>query len=276
MTTWRGHLLRWLRVPPEPTSPVGDEGVRIFRAAPNYFRYKMIIWGMRQVGGLIALVAYLTVLEPRIPDVGPPSVTIGPLTITRAAVFAIYNFFEIVGIVVYVVQMFTSAAMLRLDFEQRWYLVSDRSLRIREGLVRLDEKTMTFANVQHVAIRQNPIQRWLDIADVEVRTAGGGGNSKGEHDSSSDLHIAYLRGVVDPERIRDVIRERLKRHDDAGLGDPESPPTVGPRPVAAASELLAAASALREEARALRLVLAKPVDTRPDEGARLVRPTLGD
>jgi membrane protein YdbS with pleckstrin-like domain len=261
MTPWRERLLRWLRVPPEPTAPFGDEGVGIFRAAPNYFRYKMIIWGMRQVGGLIGLVVYLTVLEPRIPDVGPPSVTIGPLTITRAAVFAIYNFFEIVGIAVYIVQMFTTAALLRLDYEQRWYLVSDRSLRIREGLVRLDEKTMTFANVQHVAIRQNPIQRWLGIADVEVRTAGGGGN-KDEHDKSEDLHIAYLRGVTDPERIRDVIRERLKRHSDAGLGDPENLPTVGPPPVAATSELLAAASALREEARALRLALAKPVADR--------------
>jgi membrane protein YdbS with pleckstrin-like domain len=257
MTPWRARLLRWLRVPPEPSAPLGDEDVRIFLAAPNYFRYKMILWGLRQVGALMALVTYLTFVQSRFPEFGPPSVTLGPFTITRGAVYALFNFFEMVGIGIYVVQMFTTAAMLRLDYEQRWYLVSDRSLRIREGLVRLDEKTMTFANVQHVAIRQNPIQRWLGIADVEVRTAGGGGSSKGEHDQSSDLHIAYLRGVLDPERIRDVIRERLRRHGDAGLGDPESLPTVGPRPVAAASELLAAASALREEARALRVALAE-------------------
>lgn len=256
MTAWRERLLACLRVPPEPAPPSGDEGVRIFRAAPNYFRYKLIIWGLRQIGGLVALVMYLVVLAPRVPDVGPPAVTVGPITITRETILAIFTFFEFVGIGVYVVQMFASAAVLRLDFEQRWYLVSDRSLRIREGLVRLDEKTMTFANVQHVAIRQNPIQRWLGIADVEVRTAGGGG-SKDEDGKSSDLHIAYLRGVIDPERIRDVIRERLKRHGDAGLGDPDNLPTDRPPATPAPSELLAAAAALRDEARALRLVVAK-------------------
>jgi hypothetical protein len=171
--------------------------------------------------------------------------------------FAMLNFFEMVGLGVYVLQAIGSALILRLDYEQRWYLVSNRSLRVREGLVRLQERTMTFANVQHVAIKQNPIQRWLGIADVEVRSAGGGGGGKDEHQHGEkhDLHIAYFRGVSEPERIRDVIRERLKTGGDAGLGDPDDArPASMPAqlPTALPAALLDAARLLRDEARALK------------------------
>ena len=64
-------------------------------------------------------------------------------------------------------------ALLRLDFELRWYIVSDRACASARGSSRCREKTMTFANIQHIGIRQGPLQRLLGIADVEVRTAGG-------------------------------------------------------------------------------------------------------
>ena len=49
-------------------------------------------------------------------------------------------------------------ALVRLDYELRWYIVTDRSLRIREGVTSLRESTMTFANIQHIAVRQGPLQ----------------------------------------------------------------------------------------------------------------------
>lgn len=262
MTTHRARLLRWLRVPPEPAAPAGDEHVRIFRAAPNYFRYRLFLWGGQQAVGVIGLVAYLVFVTRLAPEFGPPRMRLGPFMVTEATLLTLLMLAEIVGIIVYMMQMIASAAILRLDFEQRWYFVSDRSLRIREGLVRLHEKTMTFANVQHVGIRQNPIQRWLGIADVEVRTAGGGAGNTEEQSKGPDLHIGYLRGVNEAARIRDVIRQRLKRHTDAGLGDPDdvpatAPPSAMPAPrhATVAPELAAAAAALRDEARALRLAL---------------------
>src|SRR5690606_32615242 len=109
---------------------------------------------------------------------------------------------ETTAVVVFVAQALLSLAMLRLDFEQRWYLVSDRSLRTREGLMELHERTLTFANIQNVSIMQGPLQRLLGIADIEIRTAGGGGGSstddrKKTH-AGGDLHTAYLRGLGDP------------------------------------------------------------------------------
>ena len=252
---WRQRLLGWLRVPHEPTAPPGDQRVVTFRAAPNYFRYRAVLWAIQQTGFVFAVLFYFGMLPVwlvpfRVPDFSTP-VTFGFFTISAATMAAIVRFFEAVGLVIYAGQMVVSALLLRLDFEQRWYLVSERSLRIREGLVRLQEKTMTFANVQHVGIRQNPIQRWLRIADVEVRTAGGG--VKREDREKEDMHIGYLRGVDNAEAIRDVIQDRLRRYRDAGLGDPDDP-----RPLdstSASPDLLAAALALRDEARATRAAL---------------------
>jgi uncharacterized membrane protein YdbT with pleckstrin-like domain len=270
----RTALLEFLRVPPAPSAPAGDEGVRVFRAAPNFFRYRLAQWILGHIGTLGGLVFGVIMLR-QAHRVIPPEVTTGPITWSESTILAILTAVEIFAIAGVAFQAVFSLALLRLDFEQRWYLVSDRSLRIREGLVRLNEKTMTFANIQQLGIRQGPIQRLLGIADIEVRTAGGGG---GGHDESGqprdDLHVGYFRGVADAEKIRDTIRERLRRHRDAGLGDPDDAPEIVQRehlPVdqlpsarrtlaagaedAAAASLAAAASELRREAAALRIAL---------------------
>lgn len=254
--TWRARLLAWLRVPHEPSAPPGDERVQTFLAAPNYFRYRVVLWALRQFGFVWALLFYFGLLPfwlfpVRLPDIEIPSVTFGFFTISAATMHALFRFFEALGLAGYAFQMIVSALILRLDFEQRWYIVSDRSLRIREGLVRLNEKTMTFANVQHVGIKQNPIQRWLSIADVEVRTAGGGVKKEERH--AEDLHIGYLRGVSNADEIRNVIQDRLRQQRDAGLGDPDDVR----EPERQTVTLVDAAVALRDEARALRAALSR-------------------
>jgi hypothetical protein len=45
-----------------------------------------------------------------------------------------FVFFEIFAWTGFVVQAIGSFLLLRLDWEQRWYLISDRSLRVREGI----------------------------------------------------------------------------------------------------------------------------------------------
>ncbi len=71
-------------------------------------------------------------------------------------------------------------------------------------------------------MRRNIIQRVLGLTDVEVRTAGGGdGAPTGGKKKGYDSHRGVLRGVADGPRIRDTIRERVRRYRSAGLGDPE-------------------------------------------------------
>lgn len=235
----RTALLDFLDVPTGLHPPAGDpRQTRVFRAAPAYFRYKLVLWALAQGGALVGLVVGLVVAQMVAAQAGSE---------TLAFWIAVAETF---GVLAFLANLLVSLAVLRLDFEQRWYAVTDRALRIREGILTVREQTLTFANVQQVGVRQGPLQRLLGVADVHVSTAGGGGGAtKGEHGAlGANLHEGYLRGVADAPAIRDLIRERVRQHRDAGLGDPDDAR-------AAAPPALAAVAALHDEVRALGRVL---------------------
>lgn len=241
----RDWLLKVLRVPRQPTVPAGATTIRIFRAAPSYFRYRLALWGLAQLGVVTGLVVGLFFLYNVQQSITQPAV----IFVVRAA--------EAIAWITFIVQLPFSLAALRLDFDMRWYILADRSLRIREGVMSLHEKTMTFANIQQITIRQNPLQRLLGIADVQVRSAGGGGSasSGGKHPHIGEgMHEAFFRGVDNAEEIRAAIRDRVRQHRDAGLGDADEVsevlPSMGEAPA------LLAARELHGEILALRRALA--------------------
>jgi membrane protein YdbS with pleckstrin-like domain len=248
-------LAAMLRLPaagPEP--PPGSGQVRLFRAGPRYLQYNLVRWAISQSFALLGLsigIGFVNVLPP----------AAWPLRILEA-----------IGVAVFVGQLPLSFAVVWLDYNRRWYLVTDRSLRIREGVWTLHERTMSFANVQNLEIRQGPLYRLLGIASLEARSAGGGQAhaAKGHQPSArQDLHVAYFRGVDNAEEIRDLILARLRGLRDSGLGDldeaRERVPAAAARPrgvalvpassASAGGAALAAARALLAEARALRSLL---------------------
>ena len=184
------------------------------------------------------------------------------------------NLGELLGIGLFVLQIPFTFIAARLEYELRWYIVTDRSLRIRAGLVSLQESTMSFANIQQVEVRQGPFQRLLGIADVRVQSAGGGGGGpKGAHVEDS-LHTGVFHGVENAHEIRDLILERLKAFRETGLGDPDDAhasasaariapadaPLIGATSTAAPAlqaggDALVAAREVLVEARALRRAL---------------------
>lgn len=241
----RELALRLLKVPPEPHPPAG-EGLRTFRAATNFFRYKIFTWVLAQVGAIAGLVMGLVFLR------------IADRNLDDGVALNLIHLAEILGWITLLLEIPFTFALLRLDYELRWYIVTDRSLRIREGITKVVEKTMTFRNIQNISIRQGPLQRLLGIADLEVRTAGGGGSGPGGESKrdgfTEDMHVAYFRGVDNAAEIRDLIRERLGRQRDGGLGDPEDRARPAP-PWDAAT--VAAARAVLVEARELRRAMAE-------------------
>lgn len=260
--TLRGALYRLLRVPPDPHVPSGEgERVRVFRAAPTFYRYNLLRWAIGQSAVLALLAAGTLVMR---------SAT-GSLDASPS--FGIAAWIGGAASVAFLAQLFVTFAALRLDYDLRWYILTPRSLRIREGLLRVREQTMTFANIQNMSIRQGPLQRLLGIADVEVHTAGGGsggqgsgGHGFGGQGSGGRLHVGTLRGVDNAEEVRSAIQARVRLHRDAGLGDPDDPePATGPdsaagQPAAEApllpeGDVLVAARTLLEEVRRLRQVV---------------------
>lgn len=183
---------------------------------------------------------------------------------TPPYVLPLFVILEVGGILFFIVQLLVTYAIVRLEFEQHWYIVTDRSLRIRTGILRLQESTMSFANVQQVEIRQGPLQRFLGLADVQVRSAGGGGDPAAQaHGGAAEasLHVGTFEGVESAVEIRDLILERLRKFREAGLGDPEDARAHAPAAAqvpAATHDTAQAVATLLNETRALRQVLTRP------------------
>ena len=223
-------ILRLLRVPHEPAPPEGSpDSIKVFRAGVNYYRWRLLVWAMGWFVSLFPLLlSVIAVLNMR------------KLTPSARTVMLTGEGLIFLGILLLLP---FSYLMQRLNYEQRWYIVTDRSLRIRAGIWSVEELTMTFANIQDIRITAGPLQRFLGLADLEVASAGGGSaGPKGEHTSSS--HVACFAGVDNAEQIRDLIQDRLRHYRDAGLGDPNAAPAAPPVDQAAAT-LLTEARALR-------------------------------
>jgi len=195
-------------VPPEPGVPPGAQGsAKVFRAASGYFRYRLGLWIL---GRLLLLVLF-----------GAPFL-VGSFALAaegEAKVAVVFSWIGWVVLGVWLVSLPVGYALRRLDQEFRWYIVTDRSLRIREGVVAVREMTLTFANVQNVSVEQGPMQRLFGVADVHVQTAGGGGGEPRPGEQS--MHVGILRGVADAHALRELVLERVRRTADAGLGDPD-------------------------------------------------------
>jgi membrane protein YdbS with pleckstrin-like domain len=200
MYEWlKGIILPLLRIEgSEPHPPAGhgpNDVLRIERADPGFLRLKLFEWSLYAVAWALTVTLASTLLL--IADVRLLLLVI-PLLL-----FAI-------------VKAATLYVTMRLDYELRWYVITDRSLMIREGVWSTKEITLTFANAQNVRVTQGPLERLFGFSTVEIETAGGGSGEDG-----GLRHCARLRGVARPQEVRNLILDRLRGATTAGLGDPD-------------------------------------------------------
>jgi len=237
----RTAVLKLFKVPPEPELPTGSPGsVRTFRAAPNFLKLRLLLWGARQAAVFAGLVIFIVVWQ--VAGSGVPR----EINIT-------VNVVKAFSVLVFLVQIPVTYAIVRLDWEMRWYIVSDRSLRIRAGIWHVQEMTMTFANIQQISVHQGPLQRLLGIYDLEVSTAGGGVAMHPAHGGLTNAgHRGFFHGIDNATEIRDMMLERLRKLRDTGLGDPDEPEPAELPPRETEAPILAAARELLREAQALR------------------------
>ncbi len=251
------RLLLWLfQVEERPEPPPGSpESLRVFRASPRFFRYSVLKWAIGQMFALVGLVGSA---------IGLGFVEFFEDHAAGAALW--FRFTETLApllIVLFVVQFLTSFSVLRLGYEMRWYMVSDRALRIRYGIYSLREQTMTVVNIQNMAVKRGPLQRLFGIADLEVRTASGGGSDDDDEDS---LNRGLLQGLDNAEEVRNLLLASLRQSRDAGLGDPDDRPARPAVPAASREDrgpggaedasVLIAAGDLLVECQALRRTVA--------------------
>lgn len=238
MIRWlRNKILQVMRVPAEPAPPDGSIGsARVFRSGRNYYRWRLALWFSANLGAGILLGGVLLALT-RASAVGQPwsryiAEVLMALLVTAFLVSAFFTFLQ-----------------QRMNYELRWYVVTDRCLRVRSGILNVHEITTTFANIQEVRLSSGPLQKLLGLADVEVHSAGGGSAKR-----SSSSHVARFEGVDNAPEIRDFILVRLRQYRDSGLGEKDHA-----RPSALSEGSLGAAQVVLTEARALRAALAPQV-----------------
>jgi membrane protein YdbS with pleckstrin-like domain len=246
--SFRQTCERLLRIPHDPAPPPGDEAsTRIFRAAPNYYKYLLFIWALKTALAILGVLVALII---------PIAVAAYTLARQGQAWALLLVSLPLLILILGVLACLFNLAVLRLEYEKRWYVVTDRSLRVREGVVTVREMTVNFANIQNISVSQGPIQRALGIADLRVDTAGGGGaSSHNSHQPTENLHTAWFRGINNANEVRELIQQRLRLLKDSGLGDREElarpnlpAPESGFLP---SPSLLAALVEVHAEARAL-------------------------
>jgi membrane protein YdbS with pleckstrin-like domain len=106
---------------------------------------------------------------------------------------------------------------IHLNYDTTWYVLSDRSMRLRRGVWSLNETTITFENIQNIHIQQGPLQRWFGFSNLTVQTAGGGGGEQGA--GMVGAHVGILEGLDNAAEVRERILARCGRHAGAGLGE---------------------------------------------------------
>ncbi len=200
---FRDRLLALLKAPTTPPDPPGGSqgSARTFRADPNFLKLQLIVWGGGFAMGMLAELLMIIFIPH---DKGG---LFGWLLLVLTITGAIGKYF-----------------LVRIDYDMRYYVVTDRSLRIREGALIIHESTYTFANIQNLSVNQGPLERYLGLANLVVESAGGGGPSGGDTHGKSpfgNAHEGKLRGIANAREVRDQILLLMRRYRDAGLGDPE-------------------------------------------------------
>lgn len=227
----RAPLLSILSAPQgPPESPAGSHAsVQVLRASQRYLSYRLLL--LRLLTALVlasAALALLAALALDEAEVGLGALAAGLL----------------------LPPLLLAGLLVRVDYDLRYYVITDRSLRVRAGAWTVREMTVSYANVQNLRLVQGPLMRLFGITHLQIDVAGGGIVSS-EHGGQGGHHVT-VAGVEDAAGLRDLILDHQRRvRTGAGLGDPEDEPARGlsARAMAALEGVTAAAAALSAAAR---------------------------
>ena len=157
------------------------EDVQLTPLHPSYLN---VIWfNIALVFGIMAIAA------------GVGFYFINELQPYRLAVSGAYIFAVILTIVINVI-----------NFKTRGFAFREHDVIYRSGAISISTTIIPYNRVQHVAIHEGPVARWLGLATIEVFTAGGvGGDIK--IPGLEKIHAAAIKqlvtGKIDSKQVED-------------------------------------------------------------------------
>lgn len=110
------------------------------------------------------------------------------------------------------------------------YDFDEEGISMKWGVLWRREIHLTYRRIQDIHLTRNVLQRWMQLANVSVQTAG-----------ASSAPEMVIEGAPDPEALRDVLYARMR---GSGLDPVSSVPSVAPE--ADASEAVALLIEIRD------------------------------
>src|ERR1700736_1383479 len=110
MVEWiQRRILTWMRVPPEPQTPEGSAGsVRVFRSGRNFYKWRIMIWSIANVGVLAALAfGFVPLLRP--------------VRLLPHGAQLIWQALELSAFAGFIASLPFTFLQQRLNFQLRWY-----------------------------------------------------------------------------------------------------------------------------------------------------------
>ena len=254
----RGRLLK---LPlGNPPLPHGDPSkVETWNPGEGYLRYRLLGFFLGAIPGLLTtllcgVAGVLLVVSPETlagvsDQVARDMAEASPVALGALGVLGVLFSLFMIGSLIF------QYVVLHLELDMLRYTLTDEALRLRRGVVHVEEVTLSFANIQNVKFSQGPVQRYFGIGDLVVETAGGGGTIPQPGAAGPVLnHQGLIKGISDPERLRDTIQARVRRFKGSGVGgevqdleSPDAPPSdfSGPEASALLVEIRDALAATR-------------------------------
>jgi len=207
-----GILVKWFKVPAHPPTLLTSDGSEpvSFKPSDGYLNYMKFTFWL----GLIFI-----------------DVLIATAWLILAIAFPLWGaILFLPALLLMILPDILAYLAIHLKFDSTWYVMTDRSIRIRRGIWIITEMTLTFENIQNVTVSQGPLQRHFNISDIVIETAGGGASDE-KGSAGLELHKGRIEGIRNAQEIRNQILSRLKESQSAGLGDERAAAETQPEPM---------------------------------------------
>lgn len=113
------------------------------------------------------------------------------------------NFVLILIISAIVLLIVWSTTITVLGFPRKGYLVRERDISFKKGLIAYKQTSVPFNRIQHVEVNQGILAKVFKLSSVKIYTAGG---------TSSDLSIPGLP-VETAHKLKAFLSEKISEHE---------------------------------------------------------------
>lgn len=247
-------LWQALRVTPEPPAPIANAQLRqVLRPSHRAHQLHLFKWAVAQLSALVGVLVIVFAIDftqwlPEYLSFLDAFARLGDYTTYIPARWRWVGILLTVG--GFLAQLPLSFFTLWAERRTTWYVITDQGVQLRHGLWTVHETSLRFANIQHVTLKQGPLQRLLGLADLVLTTAGS--RPKDDDDEDEKRKRQGELKDLDDASAQNLLNEIRSQLPTAGTeaARPTSPPAPLP-----AGGAISAAQLLLSEARALRQTL---------------------